>query len=188
MGVRGGFDVAFDNIISILETYSAAQPDAERFAVYPDYYRDFPVNKTGAFVFLYMGTISPTSQVGQSHFAYDVDYNLDLVAMGKGTQGISYSRADKAAGIRLRYLIQQVLVALFQADNRNLNLPAGTVSKKPMLRIEPLPPEMQRSERPIVGARLTLSLSLAWEPDALTGEDLTDIYVTADKWSALINP
>lgn len=188
MGVRGGFDIAFDNILSILETYSAAQPTDEQFAVFPDYYRNFPAGKSGAFVFLYMGPISPTSQVGQAYFAYDVDYNLDLVALGKGTQGVLYSRADKAAGIRLRYLIQQVLVALFQADNRNLNLPAGTVSKKPMLRIEPLPPEMQMSERPIVGARLTLSLGLAWEPDALTGEDLTDIYVTADKWSALINP
>lgn len=189
MGTKGGFDVAFDNIKSILETYSAAQPEDERFTVQADYYRNFPA-VAGAYVFLYLGTINPDSSrsVRNVHFAYDVDYVLDLIALGRGTQGAEYTRADEAAGIRLRYLIQQVLNALYQKENVNLSLDQGTLSKKPMLRIDPLPPEMQIGERPIVGARLTLSLGMAWEPGLLAGDSLTDINVTADKWSALFKP
>ena len=189
MGTKGGFDVAFDNIKSILETYSAAQPEDEQYIVHADYYRNFPA-AAGAYVFLYLGPIipDPRRSAGNVHFAYDVDYGLDLIALGKGTQGAEYTRADEAAGIRLRYLIQQVLNALYQPDKPNLGLPQGTLSKKPMLRIDPLPPEMQIGERPIVGARLTLSLGMAWEPGLLAGDALTDIYVTADKWSALFQP
>ena len=189
MGVKGGFDVAFDNIKSILEIYSAEQVIAERFIVQADFYRNFPA-AAGAYVFLYLGSITPDSSrsVRNVHFAYDVDYVLDLIALGKGTQGEEYTRADEAAGIRLRYLIQQVLNALYQKENVNLSMPDGSLSKKPMLRIEPLPPEMQIGERPIVGARLTLSLGMAWEPGLLAGDALTAINVTADKWAALFQP
>jgi len=189
MGNKGGFDVAFDNIKSILETYSAAQPAEERYIVNADYYRNLPA-KAGAYVFLYLSSINPDASrsAGNVHFAYDVDYGLDLIALGKGTQGTEYTRADEAAGIRFRYLLQQVLNALYQPDKPNLGLPKGTISKKPMLRIEPLPPEMQIGERPIVGARLTLTLGMAWEPGLLAGDDLTKIEVIADKWSALFEP
>ena len=189
MGAKGGFDVAFDNIRAILEAYSAAQPADERFDVLPDYYRNFPAS-AGAYVFLYLGAINPDigRSAGNVYYAYDVDYGLDLIALGKGTQGAEYTRADEAAGIRLRYLIQQILNALYQPDNMNLGFPTGTLRGRPLLQINPLPPEMQIGERPIVGARLTLTLGMAYEPGTLAGETLTDIYVTADKWAALFQP
>ncbi len=190
MGTQGGFDVAFDNIKSILEIYSAAQPEEEQFILKADYYRNYTSLPAGAHVFLYLGPIipDPRSSARNVHFAYDVDYVLDLIALGKGTQGAEYTRADEAAGIRFRYLVQQILNALYQPDKPNLGLPQGTLSKKPMLRIDPLPPEMQIGERPIVGARLILTLGMAWEPGVLAGDALTDINVTADKWSALFKP
>lgn len=191
MGVKGGFDVAFDNIKSILEVYSAAQPADERFTVQADYYRNLPAS-AGAYVFLYLGSINPDSSrsVRNVHFAYDVDYVLDLIAFGLGTQGAQYTPADEAAGIRFRFLMQQVLNALYQKENVDLSLPTGSLSKKPMIRIEPFPPEMQMQlgESPIAGARMTLTLGMAWEPGFLAGDELTDISVTADKWSALFKP
>ncbi len=189
MGTKGGFDVAFDNIKSILETYSAAQPEDEQYIILADYYRNFPAS-AGAYVFLYLGPIipDPRRSAGNVHYAYDVDYGLDLIALGKGAQGAEYTRADEAAGIRLRYLIQQVLNALYPKDNMQLGFPPGTLRGRPLLQINPLPPEMQIGERPIVGARLTLSLGMAWEPGLLAGDALTDINVTADKWSALFQP
>ena len=188
MATQGNFDILFGNLITILEAYSAAQITAERFTVYPDFYRDFPANANIANVFLYMGEITPTKQGNQAYFEYDAKYILDLVTLGKGTQGGTYSRADAAAGARLRILIQQVLTALFPVDNRNLSLSAGLVGSKPLAQITPLPPDMLKSERPIAGARLTLTVGLAWEPTPLTGDALTAVSVTADIWSALIEP
>ncbi len=122
------------------------------------------------------------------HYAYEANYNIDCVALGKGTQGAEYTRGDEAAGIRLRYLIQQVLNALYPKDNMQFGFPVGTLNGRRMLQINPLPPEMQLGERPIVGARLTLTLGMAFEPGTLAGDTLTDIYVTADKWAALFQP
>ena len=188
MATQGGFDVLFGNIKSILETYSTAQIAAEQFTVYPDFYRNFPASMDIANVFMYMGDLTPGKQAGQAYFNYDVRYFLDLIVLGKGTQGGTYSRADEAAGARLRILIQQVLTALFPIDNRNLDMPAGTVSGKPFAVVTPLPPDMLKSERTIAGARLILNVGLAWEPTPLVGDTLTAVSVTADIWSALIEP
>lgn len=188
MATQGNFDILFGKIKTILKTYSAAQIAAERFTVYPDYYRDFPSNANIANVFLYMGEITPTKQGNQAYFEYDAKYYLDLITLGKGTQSTTYSRADEAAGARLRILIQQVLTALFPVDNRELSMAAGSVSKKPLMQITPLPPDMLKSERPIAGARMTLTVGLAWEPTPLVGDELKAVSVTADIWSALIEP
>lgn len=188
MATQGNFDILFGKLITILETYSAAQITAEQFTVYPDFYRDFPTDAGIANIFLYMGEFTPTKQSGQAYFEYDQKYILDLVTLGKGTQGGTYSRGDKAAGARARILMQQVLTALFPIDNRDLSMPAGSVTKKPLAQITPLPPDMLKSERPIAGARMTLTVGLAWEPTPLTGDTLEAVSVTADIWSALIEP
>ncbi len=188
MATQGNFDTLFSNIETILNTYSDAQPAAEQFTVYPDFYRPLPTNSDIANVFMYMGELTPTKQGNQAYFEYDQKYELDLIAIGKGTQGASYTRGDKAAGARLRILVQQVLTALFPVDNRELNLTAGLVSSKPLTQITYLPPDMLKSERPIAGARMTLTVGLAWEPTPLVGDTLTAVSVTADIWSALIEP
>ena len=188
MATQGNFDILFGKIKTVLETYSAAQITAERFTVYPDYYRNFPNDAGIANVFLYMGDITPGKQSGQAHFEYETKYILDMLVKGKGTQGTNYTRGGEAAGARLRILIQQVLTALFPTDNRNLSMPAGTVSSKPFAVITPLPPDMQKTEEIIAGVRLTLNVGLAWEPTPLEGVDLDSISVTADLWSALIEP
>lgn len=188
MATQGNFDILFGKIKSILETYSAAQIAAERFTVYPDYYRNFPNDAAIANVFLYMGDITPTKQSGQAHFDFETKYILDMLVKGKGTQGGTYTRGGEAAGARLRILIQQVLTALFPVDNRTLDMPATEVSSKPFPVITPLPPDMQKAEEIIAGVRLTLTVGLAWEPTPNTGEDLNSISVTADIWDALIEP
>ena len=188
MATQGNFDILFGKIKDVLEAYSAAQIAAERFSVYPDFFREFPKNADIANVYLYMGDINPTKQAGQAHFEYDSTYIIDLIALGKGTQGGTYSRGDEAAGARLRILIQQVLTALFPVDDQWLGMGQGVISKKPFPSISPLPPDMFKTERPIAAARITFTPGLAWEPTPLVGDTLTAISVTADIWSALIEP
>jgi hypothetical protein len=40
----------------------------------------------------------------------------------------------------------------------------------------------------MAAARMILTVGLAWEPVALVGTELDSIEVTADKWSALLEP
>lgn len=188
MATQGNFDILYGKIKDVLIAYSAAQIAAERFTTYPDFYRNFPANADIANVFFYMGDINPTKQAGQAHFEYDATYIIDLIALGKGTQGGTYSRGDEAAGARLRILIQQVLTALFPVDDQWLGMGAGVISKKAFPSISPLPPDMLKIERPIAGARMTFTVGLAWEPTPLVGVELDSISVTADIWSALIEP
>ena len=185
--VQGGFDVIFGKIKDALETYSATQIVADRFIVYPDYYRVLPSGASPANVFLYMGNIIPTEQNVEGFYQYDVSYIVDMVAQAKGAlSSTAYDRASEATGIRLRTLIQQCLNALFVPGQFNFGLPAGTISKKPMPQISPLPPDSQIGERPFAGARMTLTFGLCFEPGTVEGTATDGYLITADKWSALI--
>ena len=188
MGTKATFDTLFDNIAAILEAYSLAQTSTERFTVYPDRYRDLPANTDVAQVFLYLASITPTEKSATDYQQYDAVYWLDLVAKAKGMRtGAAYLDAGEAAGVRLRYLIKQVMEALFPAGNRRLNLATGSVSKKGFT-LQTMIPESQTTERPMAAARMILTVGLAWEPTALIGTELDSIEVTADKWSALLEP
>lgn len=187
MGTQGNFDVLFGKIVTILETYSAAQIAAERFSVYPDHGRDIPNNDDIAMVLPLLGPVTPTDKTTTDFTSYDAVYYIDMFVKGKGTRGETYTKAGEAAGIRLRLLIQQVIDALFPAGNRLLSMSAGTVATK-AFQVTPFFPEGQSTERILAAARLTLTVGLAWEPVAVEGTDLESISVTADKWSALLTP
>jgi hypothetical protein len=190
--VRGGFDVLFDQIVAYLEAYSTTEEavdTARKFIVKPDYYRNYTMGVAGAYVFLTLGPITPerAGSSNQAYFKYSADYILDLIVEAKGNNaGAEYSRADKEAGIRLRYLIQQVLEAIHGAPPDMGLIPAGSILNRPMMRFDPLPPEMQLSERPVIGARMTLTVGLAWEPAKATGTALEEIKVDTSLWSSSI--
>lgn len=185
--VRGGFDVLMDNIETILTDYATAQKAIDAgydYSVLVDYYRNFNANTPGAYVFLALGAINPDQgkSAAQGFYQYTAQYFIDCVVNKPGSSG---ERGDEAAGARLRYLIQQVLNALHAAGKYNLDMPAGSIARRPMIQIQPLPPEMQMGERPIVGARLTMEVGLAWEPDRIEGTAIDSISVDASRWQAL---
>ena len=189
----GTFDTLYSNIITMLEAYSAASPAAERFKVYDNYMRAFPNDSSIANVFVYLGPMSPTTQAGNTYFETSWTYYIDIIAKKTGTDGTSYTRADKAAGVRLRYLIQQVMSALFTADAWKLLMSDGEVSNKKMLSVDPLGPDDPRmTEKVIAAARLTLTVDTTFEPTLLDGVAFDSVLVTQDEtaplWSALIEP
>lgn len=190
----GTFDTLYSNIVSILEAYSAASPTAEQFNVYDNYMRAFPNDDSIANVFVYLGPMNPKEHAGTTFFQNEWNYYIDLIAKKQGDNtGAEYSRADQAAGVRLRCLIQQVLSALYTADNWKLGMSAGQIGNKMMLRVDPLGPDDPRmTEKVIAAARLTLTVELVFEPTLLTGVDLDSILVkendTDPMWSALIEP
>jgi hypothetical protein len=184
---KADFDTVFDNIKTILETYSAAQPAAERFIVWPDRFRDLPTNDTVAHVIQHMGDISVDSQTTGGEMELSVKYHFDLLVRAKGTRtdGAYTERASQAAGVRIRYLVHQLLSALFAAGTYDLSLASGKIGSKEYTGFTPLFPE-EIGERGLAAGRLTISVATEWTPTAAAGTAIDGISVTADKWSALI--
>lgn len=190
--VRGTFDQILDQIVTTLETYEAEQilVDASyAYTVEPDYYRGFPA-EAGAYVFVYMGPIvfeaSGTARATQH--AVNVTYYIDMVSVSKGDdRGVSYERGDKLAGERNRYLMQQVMTALYRPDSfPDLGMPIGTIAKRKVPRIEPLEPDDERKlERPVAGARMTMDMDMAWDPTEVTGPTFAQLHVDAGRFAAL---
>jgi hypothetical protein len=189
--IRGGYDVLFDNIVGYLEAHAAAENAIDplrNFTVRPDHYRIHNVGTPGAFVFPTMGSIDPEPQksANQRYFAYHVNFAFDLIVEGQATRDGegTVTASDVAAGKRLRYLIQQMLDAVHAAP-RDMGLAAGSIAGRPMMRFEPLPPDMQQGEKAVIGARMTLTIGMAWEPAGSVGTALESIYVDASQWQAL---
>ena len=182
---QGTFDIVFDAIKSTLITYNSTQDAADQYTTYADYYRMFPASNVGSNVFLYMGAIVPTERTTMGYDEQSVSYFVDMIVKAKGTTGASYGRADEAAGVRFRLLVQQIMTALHGSDNFTFGLPAGTISKKE-IRVDPLSPEQQVGEQIVAAGRLTITCSMCFEPSEISGIDLESILITADKWSALI--
>lgn len=187
---KGGFDLLFDKIVEALEDYSDTQITADQFKVYPDYYRDFPASAGIANIFVYMGGIVPTEQNVEGYHQYDVTYNIDMVALAKGSlSGTAYERASVATGERLRALIQQTLNALFVPGNFNFGLPTGSISKKPMPSITPFPADSLVGERAMAGARITFTTGMCFEPGTITGTPIDSYLITdPERWSILLEP
>lgn len=92
--------------------------------------------------------------------------------------------ADEAAGIRLRYFIQQAIVALFGGDP-HLGLGPGTIGRVDFV-IEAYNPDEQDSESVIVGSRMTITATVAYEPTRATGTPIDGVSVDASRWQMLI--
>jgi hypothetical protein len=71
MATKGSFDTLFDNIVSILETYSAAQIAAERFVVQPDRYRKFSGADKTAIACVYWNGLNPSDKGTHGHYPHD---------------------------------------------------------------------------------------------------------------------
>lgn len=188
--IRGGYDVLFDKIKSKLEAYATAQKAINAsydFEVKPDYNRVLPANSAGAYVVLTLDNLSPISSRSAKgvHYSYDVTYSMDLIVYGGGVQATNYSRGDELAGVRLRYLVEQVLNALSPSQGYDYGLPKGSIARTSMPRVTFFRPEMQQGERPIAGAQVQLDFSLAWNPSLMSETDLESISVDAGQISAL---
>ena len=188
---NSSFDTAIDQIVAKLEAYStqdATNDPSFAFEVQQDYYRTHLPSQTGAHVFVYLGPMNPENgkSASYAYYQYIATYYLDCVVAAKGKSGGSYERGDKLAGERLRYLIQQVLTALDPARDPDLGMTDYVVGRRPLPSVEPLPPDMQQTERPIAAARVTLDLPLLWEPTAESGVDLEEISVTSGGYYAAL--
>lgn len=191
MSDRAPFDIAFDGIVSALTTFSAGEPVADRFTVVESDYRSQPPRNAGAYVYAYLGPITPERGRSAS-FVYDhqrVEYWLDCVAMaGNKADGEDRMKGTVAASARARYLIHQVLNALAFADEEYFGLNKNQIGSKRLQRIDNFTPEGQQGERILVAHRIVLDMELPWEPTRREGVAIDRIEVEdPERWKALFD-
>lgn len=177
------YDILLGKIKTTLSDYSAAQGTEYQFDTKIDYMRELP-SGGGATVLIQLGTIT-ADQESRGHYDLKTPVIIDLIAYGKRTKSTDV-RADEAAGARVRYLEYQVLNAMFDPDNYDLGMDAGSFQRDGFPTIEPLFLGEQAAERAIAAARMTFDFMTSWEPATVTGTALEELSTDAALWSALI--
>ena len=174
------FDTLFDNIVSSLTTASTAEAGST-FVVKPDNIRSIGESTADAWVLPRVDSLefeSDTSAVGEE-FGVSATYAIDcVVRAGKTTQ-----KAGQEAFERLRYLVTQVIRALWSRDDWDLGMSVNIHRALP--RTNWIPPEIQTGEKAIIGATVTLEAGLTWQLAEPTGADIAMIDVDGGSYETI---
>jgi hypothetical protein len=170
-----------DNIVTFLTTASTAEV-GQTFLGKPDNIRALGESSTiDAWVLPRVEGLefdTDTSAVAEE-FGVTATYAIDcIVRAGKTTQ-----TAGQEAFERLRYLVTQVIRALWLRDNWDLDMPVHIHRALP--RTNWIPPEIQTGERAIIGATVTLEAGLTWKLTEPTGADITRIDVDGGMYETI---
>ena len=184
---RGTFDLLFDSIVAALQAGSKEAPPEEQYGVHADRLRELPARDTSrqiANTYVYLGRLDRDKR-SSTQREMTATYYVDLEVRSRSRmKGGASMMADEAGGIRLRYLMQQVIVALFGGEPY-LGLEPGTIGKIDFS-IEAYTPDEQESESIIVGSRMTITATVAYEPTEATGTPIDGVSVDASRWQMLI--
>jgi hypothetical protein len=177
---REAFDVLFDNIVTRLETASTAEA-GKTFAVKPDNIRALSEGNTDAWVLPRIDQLefdTETSAVGEE-FGITATYAIDcIVQSGKTTQA-----AGRAAFARLRYLVTQVVNALWVRSDWDLGMSDNIHRAIP--EVTWIPPEIQTGEKAIIGATVNLEVGLTWQLTEPAGTDIDRIDVDGGMYETI---
>jgi hypothetical protein len=179
------YDTLFDNIVSRLETAATAEVGADAtlgFEVLPDNIRSIGEATYPAWVLPRVDNLSfetDTSAVAQD-FGVTASYAIDcIVRTGKTSQ-----RAGRVAGARLRYLVTQVIRALWVRTDWDLGMTENIHRAQP--RTNWVPPEIQTGQQAVIGATVTLEAGLTWSLVEPTGPSIDSIDVDVPGWFAAL--
>jgi hypothetical protein len=193
---RPTYDIVFDNIVKILTEYNDAMPTDSfyRFKVVPDQFRAI-TDLNGAGVFVYWAgntyTTKGSSARGRA-MQYTARYWIDCVSVAPGVKrGESeYVTADAMANARNRFLVHQVVMALFNYGSIDMDLPVGTIGNRPMPMVDPVEPEKLPTELPVAGCRMTLEVEMSDIAQLDDGVPLTELSVVqsnAPAWATFFS-
>lgn len=183
---KGNFDVIFENVLSILRTYSATLDAADQFEVKDDFFRPWsPPDADGRYIFAYLASLSPDQRrsSARTHFQYDVGIWLEVICLASAQRDAdagTWVSSDQNASRQCRGLVQAVLSVLYAADNLDLlTTPGAAVSTRPLIDVQPYPPEALEMEKAAVGMRINLKVGTVFVPNTGTGPALDIISASA---------
>jgi hypothetical protein len=177
---REAFDVLFDNIVARLTTASTAEAGST-FVVKPDNIRALGESTTDAWVLPRIDQLefdSETSAVGEE-FGITATYAVDcIVRAGKSTQA-----AGQEAFARLRYLVTQVVRALWSREDWDLGMTDNINRSIP--EVTWIPPDIQAGEKAIIGATVNVEVGLTWQLTEPAGSDIARIDVDGGMYETI---
>lgn len=166
------FDTLFDNIVTRLTTASTAEA-GYNFEVKPDNIRALGESTSDAWVLPRIDQTefdNDTSAVAEE-FSMSATYSIDcIVRSGKST-----NNAGREAFERLRYLVTQVINALWARTDWNLGMTDNIDRALPT--VTWIPPDIQNGEKAIIGATVQLEAGLSWQLTEPAGTDIDMITV-----------
>ena len=196
--VREGFDIAFDRVVARLEAYASQEAGvdpARAFVVVPDNTSDVgAASDDPAVVFAYAAELAFKDDQTSSPraMAYEAMYYLDCVCtVPSGTTYPTPAAADLAIGARLRYLVTQVIRALWTPAGWDFDFPVGTVGRlaQPQVTMfwgEPSSwGDPRHGVHPARRRRIVLTADLVWDVGEVQGVPLNELHVDTGRWSGL---
>jgi len=177
---KEAFDSLFDNIVARLTTASTAEA-GKTFVVKPDNIRALGETTTDAWVLPRIDQTQFEADITAvaEDFGISATYAIDcIVRTGKTTQ-----TAGQEAFERLRYLVTQVVRALWVRTDWNLGMSDNINRSLP--EITWIPPEVQAGEKAIIGATVKLEAGLCWELPEPSGTDIEEISVDGGTYETL---
>ena len=195
---REVFDVLFDRLVGSLESYAseeAATDPGRAFVVRSDGIADVGATADDpASVFVYAAELKFKGGESSSAraMAYEAVYYLDCVSVvPTGATFPTPADADAAVGARLRYLVTQVIRALWAAEGWDFDLPVGVVGRlaQPQVMISWNDPSSWGDPRhgvhPSRTRRVVMTVELAWDVGEVQGVPLNEIHIDTGRWSGL---
>ena len=196
--VREVFDIVFDRLIARLESYAADEAAADpgrAFVVRSDNTADVGATADDpASVFAYAAELKFKGGEASSarSMAYEAVYYLDCVSVvPTGSTFPTPADADAAVGARLRYLVTQVIRALWTSGGWDFDLPIGVVGRlaQPEVTISWNDPSSWDDPRhgvhPARTRRVVMTVELAWDVGEVQGVPLNEIHIDTGRWSGL---
>ena len=184
---QGNFDILFDGVVSIVRAYSATLATEDQFSVHDDYFRPWTVESMdGDHVFIFLASLDPDPKRSGAwtYHEYTVGIWLEVISIQSGAYDVSektYVTSDAMASRRCRRLVQALMSVLYKYSNLWLNTtPGEVVSRRPMINVQPYPPQALESEKAAVGMRINLDVGTVFEPTTDSGIDLELISVSAN--------
>lgn len=190
---KGIHDLVYDQIVTILKTAAESQPEGYEFDVYDSAFR-MQTPRKDASVFVVMEGLSNQREgsATHSHHEFEARYIIDMVCTARGRKaGETYEGADARASARLRMLVQQVMNILWHGENIDLGLPVKYIANRHAPNVNFFDTDQVQSERPIVGARMNMSVRIPFQPEGIDGPELTEIGISITNppvWAVEITP
>ena len=170
-----------DKIISILTEYRDEQVLLDPlvdFNIYADRLRGLSSSDLPAVVVSLDG-VQPVvaGSSAQRNAAFSATFNLEIYCANAEQAD---TRHGAASEMRLKYLYQQIRTALFRVSNYGLQLPVGTIARRPALGFERFRMDKTQNERQLVGGvcRLELIYNVDYEP--AEGDDFVGVGVDTE--------
>lgn len=182
---QGNFDKLYDRVIATLNAYSATLASEDQFQVVDDYFRPWAAPESdGRYVFTFMSAVQPepNRSAARAYYAYRVSFWLEVIVVAEAERNSStgvFTNSDQVAARQCRRLVEGLMGALYSLENQDLGTtPGEIIAERPMLDVQPYPPELMETERAVVGMRITLSVGTYFEPADISGQDLATVAVT----------